>query len=147
MVQIDPIPDYLYTVIDETENKDMGYYEELTGGDLQIAMVSYNLAYPNGSSTTKFVPGQTSFAPVTLKTALSQNCQSIYDDFMAISGGAVKPRHFSIKMIDQQNIDRVIWDLYNAMPTAIGGFLFNKGYITSFRVTIQAEWIEMKYVS
>lgn len=139
------IPDYLYSVVDETDNKDLGHYDELTGGELQISMVSYNQVDDKGGSATRYLPGQTSFAPVTLKTALSEDCEALYQEFLAISEGKVKRRNFTITMIDQNGHDRVIWDLLNAMPIAIGGFEFNRGYVTSFKVTIQAETIKMSF--
>jgi hypothetical protein len=142
----DPTPGYRYLVTDFDQSKTIGEFDQLTGGEMQIGMVEYNMAFDDGGSTTRFVPGQTSFAPVTLTRALTPECDLSYDLFNTSSGGKVEYKHITIKMFDQTNQDMVLWHLHNVLVTGISGFLFDRRHYTEYRVTLQPEWIEMEFL-
>jgi len=139
-------PGYLYTVLDVDDNLQLGDFEELTGGEMKIDMVNYNLVFENGGSTTRFMPGQTSFSPVKLMTSLSSSCQDTYENFLIISSGVVKRKNFTVTMFNQLNEILVTWDLIDALITDIGGFQFNKGYLVQFEATFQPENIIMEFI-
>ena len=139
-------PGYLYVVTDLEENKTIGEFDQLTGGEMQIATVQYNMAYPDGGSTTRFVPGQTSFAPVTLTRALTPDCNPTYDMFASASSGKVNYKHITVKMLGVNRGDLVLWNLYSVLVTGVSGFLFQLRHYTEYRVTLQPEWIEMDFL-
>ena len=143
----DGIPDIAYVVTDLESGDPIGEFDELTGGDLQISMVSYNLVNESGGSTTKFIPGQTSYAPVVLSRALTPECEKIYDIFTEASEGKVNIQNITIDLY--QNLAPVVsWDLFNIMITGISGFEKNpytENRIRKFKITIQPESIAMNY--
>ncbi len=143
---VDATPGYRYLVTDFDENKTIGEFDQLTGGDMQISMVEYNLAFEDGGSTTRFIPGQTSFAPVTLTRALTPECDLSYDLFTKSSSGKIAYKHITVKMFDQTGKDMVLWHLHNVLVTGISGFLFQLRHYTEYRVTLQPEWIEMEFL-
>ena len=142
---IDATPGYSYVIKDLKSGTSYGEFDQLTGGEMKISTVEYNLAMENGTSTTRFLPGQTSFAPLVLTRALDPDCQDLYDDFMDFSNGKVNTRNLTITMI-QNGAEVVNWNLFNVVITEVTGFLFNKGFYTEFRLGIQPEWIEMEYL-
>ena len=138
----------VYDVVDG--NKPLAYFDKLTGGDQQISMVSYNVTDDKGNVTTKYIPGQTSFAPVTLSRPTDKYDEGIKDRFVeSVSGKLVGVRrNYSISMNDEQGNPLVWWHLINAIPTVLGGFGFNSftgNASTSFKITFQAENIEVEF--
>ncbi|MCB2179905.1 hypothetical protein KQH54_02155 [bacterium] len=138
----------LYTLLDHTKNS-LGDFGSLTGGEISIALVEYNMVFSDGGSTTRFIPGQTSFAPIQLSRFLSPGCEDSYNIFLEASGGAVNYQNMTILAKDETKQDRVLWDLTNVLLTAIGGFSYNSYQATAsakFKITLQAELIEMSYL-
>ena len=139
----------VYTLTDLDENKSLGDFHKLTGGEMRIAMVEYNLAFANGSSTTRYIPGQTSFAPIKLARYQSSECTDSYEIFNTASGGKVNYKNMSIIAQDEKKIERVAWHLEYVLITTIGGFTYNayqENPHTSFNITLQAESIRMEYL-
>jgi len=121
-------------------------FQSMTGGDMTIAMVTYNVMDANGNVTTKFMPGQTSFAPINLSRPMDSISSDLHDWFIEAVQGKVKDARIncSIAMFDPSDAKqlRVIWDLENVVPTAIPGFSLSsvtKTVSTSFKLVIQAE--------
>jgi len=146
-------PSYLYAVYDVPAMTKMAEFEELTGGEMKVAMIPYTSVDKNGVSETKFVPGATSYSPITLVHALNVEGKALDDWFTLISNGKLKDarKNISIVMLDMQVKPIVKWDLTNALPTGIGGFSFNqhtKGglYYVCQELTIQAERIDMIFL-
>jgi phage tail-like protein len=146
----DASPVFIFSVRD-VSNKEIGQFSKLTGGEMTVSMISFNQVFEYGGSVTRYFPGHTTFAPVKLARALDSSCKPIYDNLWdSVTGSITVVRtNFSIAMIDHQGNEKIIWNLYNAVPTAISGFNFNQETGTQyadFEVTIQAEHIEMKLV-
>ncbi len=58
-------------------------------------------------------------------------------------------KNYSISMNDENGNPLVWWDLINAIPSVQGGFGFNSyrgTKSTSFKITLQAESIVVKFV-
>jgi phage tail-like protein len=121
-------------------------FDELTGGELEIATIPYSFVTDTGQSYTRHMSGRTSYSPVTLLRAVDVESQQLYRWFREASLGRRKglPHHLSITMMDLRGNDLVYWDMINAIPTKLGGFSFNQHvekYYVSVELTIQAEEI------
>jgi phage tail-like protein len=145
-----PIPSSYYGVCDLGSNDPACYFDSLTGGDQKISLVQYNVTDGKGNITTKFMPGQTSFEPVSLLRAMDSYSTDMNIMFQkAIAGILVSVRkNYSIYMYDSNGVPLVWWDLYNAVPVSISGFSFNaskeKNY-TDFEISFQAENIIINF--
>jgi phage tail-like protein len=126
-------------------------FDNLTGGEITVEMISYDIVDENGKHSKKFIPGETDYKPVTLLRGFDAKSEALYKWFALSSDGKIKPAkmNMSVAMIDRKAGPMVIWNLFNAIPTGISGFSFNQhvgeNYAT-FELTLQAEWIEMKFM-
>ncbi len=123
-------------------------FDSLTGGEQEIGMIAYTQVDANGGSNTMYMPGQITYKPVVLLRAFDGKTMDMYNKFKAsVEGRLLEVRsNFSIVMIDYVGGPQMVWNLYNAIPSAITGFSFNQTrgeYYTSFEITFQAERIEM----
>lgn len=154
----DPIVDKNYILYDapfgKPAKRELQQFEYLTGGDMTISMVSYNVMDPNGNVTTKFIPGQTSFAPINLSRPMGSISADLYTWFTDAVAGKLKDvrTNCSIALFDPSNSNklRVIWDLENVIPTKIPGFSFStitRTHSSSFKLVIQAENIVVTFPS
>jgi phage tail-like protein len=128
------------------EGKLTGVFQQLVGGDIEIAVIEHDIVFESGSSTTLFIPGATSFAPITLSRGFA-NYYELYNWLMEASAGRIVQarRSASIKMHDKNGDLLLQWNLSNAWPTKLSAFSFNK-YAASkaarVSLTIVAEAIE-----
>lgn len=145
-----PTPSTYYGVLDVGPENEMCIFDTLTGGDQKISMVKYNVSDAMGNVTTKFIPGQTTFEPVTLLRAMDLYSSDINIMFQKSIAGMLKAvrRNFSIYMFDWKGIPLVWWHLFDAVPLSISGFSFNartETYYTDFEITLQAESIYIEF--
>jgi len=146
-----PTPISQYAVYDLlSANSPLAYFDTLVGGEQRISMVTYNVTDDKGNVTTKYIPGQTSFAPITLIRPNDKWCKEIKDKFVAAVRGELVGlrKNYSISMNDEQGNPLVWWHLNNALPSVLGGFSFNSyrgTKSTSFKVTFQAESIAVQF--
>lgn len=146
----EPTPSFQYTLYEMIKKSKhyIGGFEILTGGDQVISPVTYDVMDANGGVTTKFMPGQTSFSPVTLTRPMDEGAIDAYNLFADAVSGKLKTlrKNYSISMNDSKGQPVVWWHLLNAIPIKISGFDFNmakeKAY-TDFVIDIQAESIEI----
>jgi phage tail-like protein len=131
-----------------------GTFTKLTGGDMSISMIPYNIVGENGGITTKYIPGQISYAPIKLSCAMSDVVSELTDWFNEAVAGNLDDvyKNCSIAQYKKAGTGRtetlVIWNLINAIPIALPGFSFNayqKTASTKFKITLQAESIEIEY--
>lgn len=146
-------PSYLYAVYDVPKMEKLAEFEELTGGEMKVSMVPYTSVDKNGFAETKYIPGTTTYSPITLAHALNTEGQALNDWLKLAAQGKLKDarRHINIAMVDMTGKPIVKWDIINALPSGIGGFSFNqhtKGglYYVVQELTIQAERIEMSFL-
>ena len=138
----------LYEMIDK--NHPLAYFDELTGGEQTISLVTYNVTDDKGNVTTKYIPGQTSFAPMVLLRAMDKFSEDMKNAFMESVAGKLKSvrKNYSVSMNDSQGNALVWWHLINAIPSAVSGFSFNaprEAYYTDFELTLQAESIIIEF--
>jgi len=127
-------------------------FDSLTGGDQTISMVTYNVIDENGNVTTRSMPGQTAFSPVVLLRAMDKSSEGMYLRLKAAIDGKLKSlrRDYSVSMNDSNGEPVVWWDLKNALPIKLDGFMFNmktENSYTDFEVSLQAESIEIKFMA
>ena len=127
----------------------VGQFYELTGGDIEIAVIEHDIVYESGDSTTLFIPGPTSFAPFTLKRGYTKTSGELYNWFAAASMGAITQarRNGSIYLKNKENGQYktyVQWDFSDAWLAKLSGFSWNKYKSAAgakLAVTIVAETI------
>jgi phage tail-like protein len=146
----EPTPKYqysLYELVDRSKQL-MAIFDQLTGGEQTISTVSYNVIDANGNVTTRYMPGQTSFSPVSLLRSMDEGSREVYAKFVDAVSGKLKSlrKNYSVSMNDSQGKPLVWWHLYNAIPIKISGFDFNmrtENTYTDFIIDLQAEYIEI----
>ena len=148
-----PTPASQYALLDMVGNNNpLIYFDSLTGGDQTIETITYKVRDPqSGLVITKLMPGQTTYAPITLLRALDPDDEEMKLKFMDSVNGLVKKvrANYTVQMFDGTGTMLVHWNLIKAIPTGISGFSFNattEASYTSFELTLQAESIEIVFV-
>ena len=140
----------LYDVLSTApKSQALAEFDSLTGGDQVISMVTYNVIDANGGVTTKIMPGQTTFEPITLLRPMDAPSKSMMDLIRAAIEGKCERRDISVSMNDAQGNPLVWWDLFGAVPIKLSGFSFNskvEAYYTDFEITFQAEDIKVTFI-
>lgn len=146
----DPTPKFLFSVRDVVRGQDIGQFSKVSGGERTVSVISYNEILSYGGSVTRYFPGHSTYAPIKLSRPMDKNCKPIQDYLWdSVTGKvAVARTNFSITLFDHKAGTKVIWNLLNALPTAVSGFNFDQAAteFTDFEVTIQAEHIEVLFV-
>ena len=129
----------------EVEGKLTGIFQALVGGDMEIAQIKHDVVYENGLSTTLFIPGATSFSPLTLTRGFA-NYSELFDWFMEASNGRIiqARRNGSIYMTRRGEII-LMWNFERAWPIKLDGFKYNQytgNAAARIGITIVAEAIE-----
>jgi phage tail-like protein len=139
--------------IDQIPTNDhcLANFESVTGGDIEVSMISYDLVDGNGMCTEKYMPGTPSYKPITLIRCFDARAEALYKWFNFSEAGNTRggTTNCSVAMIDMQGHPQVIWNLYNAIPSKISGFKFNgtsNASYANFELTLQSEWFEMRYL-
>lgn len=146
-----PISAAYYSVYDMDDSSNpLFYFSSMTGGDQKISTVPYNVDDGRGNITTKYIPGQTSFDPVSLLGPMTLFSKPPKDSFWdSVNGKLAKVRkNYSIYLHDETGKAMVWWHLMNAIPVSIGGFSFNaskEANYTDFEFTLQPEWIYIQF--
>jgi phage tail-like protein len=124
-------------------------FDTLTGGEMTVSSIPYNVVSEDGLATVKYMPGITKYSPVTLLRAFDNGAVEMYDKFQQSSNLNLKVRgNYSVVMIDTNGGAQAYWHLINAIPTKISGFSFNAHtaeYYTDFEITLQPEYIELVF--
>jgi phage tail-like protein len=127
------------------EGKLTGIFQRMLGGKIEIATISHDIVYENGSSTSLLIPGTTSFEPIKLERGFA-NYQELYNWLMEASNGRIiqARRDGSIEMTRRgQTLLR--WDFSGAWPTSLSGFSSNQytgSKKANISITIAVEAIE-----
>lgn len=140
----------LYLDVPGGDPKQLGEFTMLTGGEQEISLVKYNVIDTKGFVTTKFIPGQTTFSPVSILRPMDRGAEIIYWIFYSGVYGQLMNvrRNYSISLNDHQGNPQVWWHLLNAIPQKIDGFDFNQrteSVYTDFELTIQPEEIQIEF--
>lgn len=150
-----PIPKAQFSLYDVVSpapgTRSFGEFTALTGGDQKISLVTYNVISPQGAVTTRFMPGQTTFEPVVLLRPMDAYAVQVYAKLRAAIDGQLKDlrRDYSVSMNDDEGNPLVFWNLINAVPCVLDGFMFNmttENNYTDFEVSFQAEDIQIVFM-
>jgi hypothetical protein len=148
----DTISDANYSLVDLDDDTAYGDFSSLTGGDLTISMIPYNVAGENGGVDTRFLPGQISYAPIKLACEYDKRKTTMTDWFIAVKDGdpanMLKNCSINLSYTSKDNKIAATWNLYNVMPIALPGFsvhTFQKTKSIKFKVVLQVERIEIEY--
>lgn len=150
-----PIPKAQFSLYDMISpapgTRSFGEFTTLTGGDQKISLVTYNVISPEGGVTTRSMPGQTTFEPIQLLRPMDAYAEQVYKKLRAAISGELKDlrRDYSVSMNDEVGNPLVIWNLYNAVPSMLDGFMFNmttENNYTDFEISIIAEDIELIFL-
>ena len=136
-----------------------GYFGSLTGGAMEIAVIGHDVVFETGDSTTLFIPGPISFAPISLSRGFAFN-EELYNWLNAsVQGDTINARRNGSITLNEKtpvrdgngNVVRidympvVRWNLYNAWLSKIDGFkknAFVDTKVAALSITIVAETIE-----
>lgn len=149
----EPTPKSQYTLYEMVTKKSspvLGHFDSLTGGDMVISMVHYNVIDDRGNVTTKFMPGQTSFEPVELLRPMDVVAEEMKDKFFEAVDGKLKllRKDYSISMNDSNGNALVWWHLSNALPIKVSGFSFNEhveAEYAAFELHLQPEAVLIEF--
>jgi len=146
------LTDKAYTLFDATTT--YGYFTGFSGGDMSISMIPYTVVGENGSPTEKYLPGQISYAPITLSCPFSDVIKELTDWFEIAATGDYEGallRNCSIGISERANPKKYLirWDLINVIPTTMPSFFSYNAYVASgsskFKLVLQAEEITINY--
>lgn len=115
-----------------------GVFYGMSGGDIEIALITHDVVFESGASTTLIIPGATSFAPINLSRGFA-NYSVLWTWLMLASNGHTVDgrRNGSIEMkgwATQADVDaglatalgdwitKVKWNFYNAWPSKLSSF-------------------------
>lgn len=134
--------DYHLTV----DGKLTGVFTGLTGGDMTISKMEYNLVFESGLSTTLLIPGATTFHPFSLTRGYG-NYAELYNWFMEASNGmTIQARRSGSVYMKKAGTTILQWDFDNAWPTKLSGFSYNQYQAASsarISITIVPETIKL----
>jgi len=144
----DDLSSYQFDLL--VEGKLTGTFGGLTGGDMTIAKIEYNLVYESGLSTTLYIPGATTFHPFSMTRGFGRY-NELYWWFREASDGLINEarRNGSVIMWKKTNgtVEHYLrWDFSNAWPIKLSGFSYNQYQAASsarISITIAAETIEL----
>jgi phage tail-like protein len=127
------------------------YFHRLSGGEMSIALIEHNVVYQSGNSTTLFIPGPTSFEPITLGQGVTSDTK-FWKWWADVTKGKKARRDATIRAFGNYRSDNkedlVIaeWSLENVWPLSISGFSFDLDSDQAFiaQITLVAESIERK---
>lgn len=124
------------------------YFKGLSGGEMSIALIEHNLVFQNGGSTTLFIPGPTSFAPITLSHGVTTDT-TLWNWWADVTKGKKARRNGTITafgyVTEKDGSQKIAqWNLTNVWPLAISGFNFDLDSGDPFiaEITLVAEAIE-----
>jgi hypothetical protein len=148
-----PTPNSQYALYEMVKNVPVAFlahFDSLTGGDQVISMVKYNIIDANGSVTTRYMPGQTTFEAFELLRPMDVVAKEVAALFYDSVAGKLRTlrKNYSISMNDANGNPLVWWHLYNALPTKVSGFSFNEyaeAEYACFELSLLPEAVEIVF--
>jgi phage tail-like protein len=147
--------EYCYDVYDVTDVSTgkvlLGQFLSMTGGNMTMSPISYNVINASGLVTTKFIPGQVTYGPVFLSRTLDAISWDLSKWFDKFAAGIIEKKNITIVQLDKDDVNTPLatWDLINAVPIAQPGFSYNSyrgSSSTKYKLTLQAEEIKFAYL-
>ena len=122
---------------------------------MSITLIEHNIVYQNGSSSTLFIPGPSSFAPITLYQGVTAD-RTIWEWWSNVTKGKNVRTHASISVYGAKvgsgdplvfppnHVEKARWNLEYVWPLKISGFSLDldspRAMVAS--ITLVAESIE-----
>ena len=125
------------------------YFHSLSGGEMSITLIEHNVVYQSGNSTTLYIPGPTSFEPITLYQGVTSD-KTFWTWWADVTKGKKRRcKSATIRAYGQYvnaaDNDPAIaeWTLENVWPLSISGFNFDLDSDQAFiaQITLVAESI------
>ena len=113
-----PLPKFHFSV-DIGDKKDLSF-QEVSGLDTETQPIDYRHGNSKDFSTIK-MPGLAQFTNVTLKKGIFVNDNAFWDWYDQIEMNTIKRVPITIKLLDQEGNNTMVWKLKNAWPTKIQG--------------------------
>jgi len=124
------------------------YFKGLSGGEMEITLIQHDVVYQNGGSTTLFIPGASSYSPITLYQGVTDD-KFFWNWWADVTKGKRTRCNATITAyghITEDGGDQKMaeWTLENVWPLSISGFNFDLDSEDPFiaEVTLVAESIE-----
>lgn len=150
---LDPLVECFFDLEISYNGKEIAqaYFHSLTGGEMSIALIEHNVVYQSGNSTTLYIPGPTSFEPITLHQGVTSDI-TFWNWWADVTKGKKVRRNATIKALgsykgqDDKDLAMAEWTLENVWPLSISGFSFDLDSDQAFiaQITLVAESIERK---
>ena len=132
----------------EIEGVQVGVFDSISGGDMEISVIEHNVVYESGGFATLMIPGPTKNQPITLESGYG-NTAELYAWFTQVQlgdiFGARKNATLSLKAHVEGEYTPVIqWNLINVWPSKLTGFDFKQESTerARFSITLVCEVIE-----
>lgn len=143
--------DASYSLVDMDGPITYGSFSGLAGGDMSVSMISYQTIGENGGVETRYLPGQTAYAPLTLSRTFTPQIDNMLEWYKEVKAGNTEKmkRNCSLTLHLVSGDDLVRWDLYNVMPISISGLSVTtaqRDVVSSYKVVLQVERIEITVV-
>ena len=133
-----------------------GHFLSLKGGDMEISVISHDVTFETGDSTTLMIPGPISFSPITLSRGFGFNEQLYRWLDASVKGDTIQARRNGTITLNQRGSQGsggspgtyapvVTWNLFDAWLMKISGFGMNQYVGASYAtmtIVIVAETIE-----
>lgn len=150
---LDPLVECFFDLEVSYKGSQIGqaYFHSLSGGEMSITLIEHNVVYQSGNSTTLYIPGPTSFEPITLYQGVTSD-KIFWEWWTDVTKGKKSRRNATIKAygqyVKEKDKDPLIaeWSLENVWPLSISGFSFDLDSDQAFiaQITLVAESIERK---
>ena len=134
------------------DGKVTGYFYNLQGGDIEVAVIKHDVVFGTGASSTLFIPGATSYSPLTLSRGFA-NYITLYNWLMeASSGDIIQARRSGTIEGRKYGVAVARWNLFNAWPTKLVSYGFQtvsgtQSTVARVTLTLVAESIEYEHIS
>jgi len=132
----------------EIEGIQLGVFDRISGGEVNIDDIEHNVVYETGEFVTLHIPGPTKVKPVTLEGGYA-NTAELYTWFNQVRGGDIfgarKNATITLNSFVEGEYKPVIrWNLIGVWPSKLSGFDFGQQQTgwARFSVTLVCEAIE-----
>lgn len=132
----------------EIEGVQVGVFDRISGGDVEIDVIRHNVVYESGMFATLLIPGPRKNKPITLESGYGKTA-GLYDWFQQVVKGDIfgARKNATISLhtfVDGKYKPVIQWHLINVWPSKLSGFDFGQQNTdrAHFSITLVCESIE-----
>jgi phage tail-like protein len=114
--RVDPYKNFRFLV--EIDNIVQAGFSDCSSFGSNVEVVEYREG--GDSATVRKLPGKTSYPDITLKWGLTDS-RELYDWHLAAIAGRSDRRNGSIIQLDDQGVEKVRWNFFDAWPSKYDG--------------------------